>query len=83
MNIPVEGMNANSGLDQTVVLATGDDTLPLMVPEGVYFLSLIEGTIPDKAHMSSAAYPRGARDGTAIWGWAYRVGTMSRLTVSH
>jgi len=45
----------NSGLDQAIVLATSDEAPPSIVPQGVKFLNLIEGTKPDKALASSAA----------------------------
>ena len=45
----------NSGLDQAIVLATSEEAPPSVVPQGVKFLSLIEGTKPDEALVSSAA----------------------------
>jgi DNA repair exonuclease SbcCD ATPase subunit len=49
------GLLMNSGLDQAIVLATSDEAPPSIVPQGVKFLNLIEGTKPDKALASSAA----------------------------
>jgi DNA repair exonuclease SbcCD ATPase subunit len=49
------GLLMNSGLDQAIVLATSEEALPLMVPERVKFLSLIEGMKPCKALVSSGA----------------------------
>lgn len=49
------GLLMNSGLDQAIVLATSDGAPPSIVPKGVKFLNLIEGTKPDKALVSSAA----------------------------
>ena len=49
------GLLVNSGLDQAIVLATSEEAPPSIVPQGVKFLSLIEGTKPDKALVSSAA----------------------------
>jgi hypothetical protein len=49
------GLLMNSGLDQAIVLATSDEAPPSIVPQGVKFLNLIEGTKPDKALVSSAA----------------------------
>jgi DNA repair exonuclease SbcCD ATPase subunit len=43
------GLLMNSGLDQGIVLATSDEAPPSIVPQGVKFLNLIEGTKPDKA----------------------------------
>jgi hypothetical protein len=45
----------NSGLDQAIVLATSEEALSSIVPQSVRLLSLIEGTKPDKAHLSTAA----------------------------
>jgi DNA repair exonuclease SbcCD ATPase subunit len=49
------GLLMNSGLDQAIVLATSDEARPSIVPQGVKFLNLIEGSKPDKALVSSAA----------------------------
>jgi RecF/RecN/SMC N terminal domain len=49
------GLLVNSGLDQAIVLATSDEARPSIVPQGVKFLNLIEGTKPDKVLVSSAA----------------------------
>jgi hypothetical protein len=45
----------NSELDQAIVLATSDEPPLSIVPQGVKFLSLIEGTKPDKVLASSVA----------------------------
>ena len=49
------GLLMNSGLDQAIVLATSDEAPPSIVPQGVKFLNLIEGTKPDKVLVSSVA----------------------------
>ncbi len=49
------GVLMNSKLDQAIVLATSDEAPPSIVPPGVKFLNLIEGTKPDKALVSSVA----------------------------
>jgi len=36
----------NSKLDQAIVLATSEDAPPSIVPQGVKFLSLVEGLNP-------------------------------------
>jgi DNA repair exonuclease SbcCD ATPase subunit len=51
----LSGLLMNGGLDQAIVLATSDEPPPSIVPQGVKFLNLIEGTKPDKALVSSAA----------------------------
>ena len=43
------GLLMNSGLDQAIVLATSDEAPPSVVPQGVKFLSLIEGIKPREA----------------------------------
>jgi DNA repair exonuclease SbcCD ATPase subunit len=45
----------NSELDQAIVFATSDEPPLSIVPQGVKFLSLIEGTKPDKVLASSVA----------------------------
>ncbi len=47
----------NSKVDQTIVLATSEETLPLNVPNGVRFLSLAEGRKPNQAPVSTGARP--------------------------
>ena len=49
------GLLLNSKLDQAIVLATSDETPPSIVPQGVKFLSLAEGTKRDEALVSTAA----------------------------
>ncbi len=49
------GVLLTSGLDQAIVLATSEEAPPLIVPEGVKFLSLVEGTKPGEALASTAA----------------------------
>jgi DNA repair exonuclease SbcCD ATPase subunit len=48
------GLLMNSGLDQAIVLATSEDAPPSVVPQGVKFLSLVEGTKPHEALASAA-----------------------------
>jgi len=45
----------NSKLDQAIVLATSEEAPPLIVRQGVKFLSLVEGTKPAEALVSTAA----------------------------
>jgi len=45
----------NSGLDQAVVLATSEEAPPSIVPQGVKFLSLVEGIKPGETLASTAA----------------------------
>jgi len=52
-------MLLKSKLDQTFVLATSEEGPPLLVPQGVKFLSLVEGIKPGEALASTAAQPRG------------------------
>lgn len=51
-------MLLKSKLDQTFVLATREEAPPLLVPQGVKFLSLVEGIKPSEALASTAAQPR-------------------------
>jgi len=44
----------NSGLDQAIVLATSEDAPPSVVPQGVKFLSLAQGTKPHEAFVTTA-----------------------------
>ncbi len=48
------GLLVNSALDQAIVLATSDEGLPSIVPQGVKFLNLIEGIKPREALASAA-----------------------------
>ena len=48
------GLLVNSGLDQAIVLATSEEAPPSVVPQGVKFLSLAEGTKRDEALVSAA-----------------------------
>jgi hypothetical protein len=45
----------NSKLDQTIVLATSEEALPSIVPQGVKFLGLGESLKPREAPLSTAA----------------------------
>ncbi len=45
----------NSKLDQAIVLATSEDAPPSIVPQGVKFLSLVEGLSPEEGKASIAA----------------------------
>ncbi len=45
----------NNNLDQAIVLATSEEAPPLIVRQGVKFLSLVEGTKPAEALVSTAA----------------------------
>jgi len=45
----------NSKLDQAIVLATSEDAPPSIVPQGVKFLSLLEGPSPEEGRASIAA----------------------------
>jgi DNA repair exonuclease SbcCD ATPase subunit len=45
----------NSKLDQAIVLATSEDAPPSIVPQGVKFLSLVEGLSPEEGRASIAA----------------------------
>ncbi len=45
----------NSKLDQAIVLATSEDAPPSIVPQGVKFLSLLEGPSPEEGRASMAA----------------------------
>ena len=45
----------NSKLDQAIVLATGEEAQPSIVPRGVKFLSLAKGTKHDQILASAAA----------------------------
>ena len=51
-------MLLKSKIDQTFVLATSEEAPPLRVPQGVKFLSLVEGIKPSDALASTAAQPR-------------------------
>jgi len=51
-------MLLKSKLDQTFVLATSEEGPRLLVPQGVKFLSLVEGIKPGEALASTAAQPR-------------------------
>jgi len=48
----------NSKLDQAIILATSEEAPPLIAPQGVKFLSLVEGIKPGEALASTAAQPR-------------------------
>jgi AAA domain len=48
------GLLVNSGLDQAIVLATSEEAAPSVVPQGVRFLSLAEGTKRDEAFVTTA-----------------------------
>jgi hypothetical protein len=48
------GLLVNNGLDQAIVLATSEEAPPSVVPQGVKFLSLVEGTKPREALASAA-----------------------------
>ena len=51
----------NSKLDQAIVLATSEDAPPSIVPQGVKFLSLVEGPSPEEGRASiEACRQRGA-----------------------
>ncbi len=45
----------NSKLDQAIVLATSEEAPPSIVPQGVKFLSLVEGLNPEAGTASTAA----------------------------
>jgi len=45
----------NSKLDQAIVLATSEDAPPSIIPQGVRFLSLVEGLSPEEGRASIAA----------------------------
>jgi hypothetical protein len=45
----------NSKLDQAIVLATSEEAPPLIMPQGVKFLSLVEGLNPEEGTASTAA----------------------------
>jgi len=49
------GLLLNSRLDQAIVLATSEEAPPSIVPQGVKFLNLIDGTKSDKALLFSEA----------------------------
>src|SRR6266849_904567 len=51
----------NSKLDQAIVLATSEEAPPLIMPQGVKFLSLVEGLSPEEGRASiTACRQRGA-----------------------
>jgi DNA repair exonuclease SbcCD ATPase subunit len=49
------GLLLNSRLDQAIVLATSEEAPPAIVPQGVKFVNLIDGTKSDKALLFSEA----------------------------
>jgi hypothetical protein len=49
------GLLLNSRLDQAIVLATSEEAPPSIVPQGVKFVNLIDGTKSDKALLFSEA----------------------------
>jgi hypothetical protein len=44
----------NSKLEQAIVLATSEEVPPLVVPQGVKFLSLVEGITPSEVLLATA-----------------------------
>ena len=48
------GLLVNSALDQAIVLATSEEVPPSVVPQGVKFLSLVEGTKQHEALVTTA-----------------------------